>query len=246
MSGAINAYTYDATLHAPLFYASKEGSVLETDPVIAATALMHAIGYDYYNLEKRYALIGDDATSPSYERLQSLPFVVSEMVPTEEIQAEERTFRTVSYATERTIVSQDGSVGEYIRGTKKPVPRRIEGSNSGWHKVREFIGLPPGSNFEFTVWTTAENAPPEQLGFRSGIKRTGEFKAERRQEPAETVTLNQYLIQSVFDLDDDLIYGLMRRSEEYQRGNDVRTNRFVDVDREWVEQNVVERIITPA
>ncbi|QZA89524.1 hypothetical protein K0C01_05170 [Salinarchaeum sp. IM2453] len=244
MSAAINAYTYDATLYAPLFYASKEGSVIETDPTIAATALMHAIGYDYYDLEKRYALVGDDATSPAYERLQSLPFLVSEMVPTEEVQAEERTFRTVSYATERTVVSQDGSVGEFIRGTKKPVPRRIEGSNSGWHKVRKYIGLPPGTSFEFTVWASPDNAPPERLGFRTGIKRTGEFRAERRNEPADTVTLNQYLLQSVYDIDNDLIYGLMERSDEYQRGNDVRTNRFIDVDRPWAEQKIVKSIIS--
>ncbi len=235
----IQAYTYKARLYAPLFYGSKEGSVIETDPIISATALMHALGYTYYDLEKRYALVGEAATSPAYERLRSLPFFTSELVPTEDVRANERTFRTVSYATERAIVSQDSAVGQYLRGTKKPVPRRIEGSNTGWHKMRQFVGLSPGTEFTFTVWAPPEQAPPDQLGFRAGIKRTGEFRAERRDEPTASVTLNQFLLQEVYGIDDERIVELMRRAGDYRRGNDVRTNRFHGVDRPWVEQEVI-------
>lgn len=233
------AYTYDARLYAPLFYASKEGSVIETDPVIAATAVMHALGYEYYNLEKRYALVGDDATTPDYDHLRDLPFFASELTPVGNVDVDERTFRTVSYATERAIVSQDNSVGEFVRGSKKPVPRRLEGSNAGWHKVREFVGLAPGTDFEFTIWAPPDHAPPPELGIRAGIKRTGEFRAQRRDSPAETVTLNQYLLQSVYEVGDEAIVGLMRHSDDYQRGNDVRTNRFTAVDRDWFEQQVL-------
>jgi len=240
---SVRAYTYDARLYTPLFYASKEGSVIETDPVIAATALMHAVGYEYYDLEKRFALIGEETTSPSYEHLRSLPFFVSELVPVNDVDVDERTFRTVSYSTERAIVSQDSSVGEFVRGTKKPVPRRLEGSNAGWHKVREFVGLSPGTDFEFTIWTTQSHEPPEELGFRAGIKRTGEFRAERRSDPADQVSVNQYLLDSVYGVDDDTVIEIMRRSENYQRGNDVRTNRFMGVDRSWFEEEIIDRYI---
>lgn len=238
-SDSFRAYTYKARLHTPLFYGSKEGSVIETDPIISATALMHALGYTHYDLEKRYALVGDDATSPAYNRLRSLPMFTSELVPVDDIQADERTFRTVSYATERTVVSQDSAVGQFIRGSKKPVPRRIEGSNAGWHKMREFVGLSPGTDFVFTIWAPPDAAPPEQLGFRAGIKRTGEFRAHRCDKPAESVTLNQFLLQEVYDIDEEQIIDLMRHAEDYRRGNDVRTNRFIGVDRDWAENNVI-------
>ncbi|MFC7132351.1 hypothetical protein [Salinibaculum marinum] len=200
---------------------------------------MHALGYEYYDLKKRYALIGDEATTPDYGHLRNLPFFVSELAPIEDVDADERTFRTVSYSTERAIVSQDNTVGEMIRGSKKPVPRRLEGSNAGWHKVREFVGLSPGTNFEFTIWAHPDDAPPPQIGFRAGIKRTGEFRATRRDDPAETVTVNQYLLQSVYDVGEDTLVDLMRHADTYSRGNDVRTNRFVDVDRQWFETTVL-------
>jgi len=241
--GSARSYTYDATLYTPLFYASKEGSVIETDPIVAATALMHALGYEYYDLGKAFALAGDAATRADYSRLQELPFFASEMVPTENVEVNERTFRTVAYTTERALVSQDSTVGEYVRGTKKPVPRRLEGSNAGWHKMREYVGIPPHTEFTFTVWAASADDPPESLGFRAGIKRTGEFRAQRRTEPADTVTLNQYLLQSVYDVDDDAIFELVHRADDYRRGNDIRTNRFVDVDAEWFSAELLPSLI---
>jgi len=121
----LTSHSYEARLHAPLFYGSKEGSVIETEPTVAATALMHAIGYEYYDLEKAFLLRGEEATTPAYERLQSLPFFVSEMTPVGDFEASERTFRTVSYATERTVVTSDNAVGEFLTGAKNPVPRAI-------------------------------------------------------------------------------------------------------------------------
>lgn len=247
-SGAVQPYTYEATLHGPLFYASEEGSVIRTDPTVAATALMHAIGYTYYDLQKRYLLRGDETVEPDYSHLTALPFFVSEMTPVGELEASERTFRTVSYATERTVVTSDNTVGEFLTGSKKPVPRGIEGSNSGWHKVREYIGVPPDTtdtdaNFEFTIWAAPDHAPPESLGFRLGIKRTGELRAERTIEPAETVALNQFLLQSTYGVGDDRISDLLRRADQYDRGTDVRTCRFLGVDRGWVDEELMPAVL---
>lgn len=241
-SDDLESHSYVARLHAPLFYGSKEGSVIETEPTVAATALMHAIGYEYYELEKAYLLTGEAATTPAYERLRSLPFFVSEMVP-EAVDATERTFRTTSYATERTVVSQDTTVGKFLVGSSKPVPRRIEGSNAGWHKIREYVGLAPGSTFKFTLWNPKDASPPAELGFRVGIKRTGEVRARRVDEPHDTVGLNHYLLSEVYDVDNALLTELVERSRAFRRGNDVRTSRFLGVDREWAGRELVPALI---
>lgn len=216
--------------------------MIETEPTVAATALMHAIGYEYYDLEKAFLLTGQEATTPVYERLQSLPFFVSEMTP-EAVDATERTFRTTSYATERTVVSQDTDVGKFLIGSEKPVPRRLEGSNAGWHKVREYVGLAPGSTFEFTIWSPVEHKPPEEIGFRAGIKRTGEIRAQRVDEPHDTVALNQFLLSKVYDLDDQLLTELVEHSQSFRRGNDVRTSRFLGVKREWADRNLAPAVL---
>jgi hypothetical protein len=225
--------------------------VIRTDPTIAATALAHAIGYNYYDLTKRYLLVDDDTVEPSYEHLRDLPFVVSEMTPAdEELEANERTFRTVSYATERTVVSSDTGVGQYLTGAKSPVPRGIEGSNAGWHKVREYIGISPEATtseeptFTFTMWTSPGAEPPETLGLRLGIKRTGEVRAERTDAPEETVALNQFLAQSVYDISDEQVSDLLRHAAAYDRGTDVRTCRFRGIDREWIEETIIPEILS--
>ncbi|RLM53204.1 hypothetical protein DVK02_14495 [Halobellus sp. Atlit-31R] len=246
---SVQAHTYEATLYGPLFYASEEGSVIRTDPTIAATALTHAIGYNYYDLTKRYLLTNQETVEPSYDHLLSLPFVVSEMTPvSDQLEANERTFRTVSYATERTVVSSDTNVGEFLTGAKSPVPRSFEGSNAGWHKVREYVGISPDTDgseptFRFTMWTPQDSEPPESLGLRVGIKRTGELRAERTETAAESVSLNQFLLQSVYDLSEEQISDLLRHADSYERGTDVRTCRFRGVDRQWAEETIVPQML---
>lgn len=239
---SVQSRSYDVNLHAPLFYGSKEGSVIETEPTVSATALMHAIGYEYFDLEKRFLLTGDAATTPAYERLRALPFFASEMRP-RAVDATERTFRTTSYATERAITSQDVSVGEFLTGAKNPVPRRFEGSNAGWHKMREYVGLSPGSTFEFTIWAAQGVDLPDEMGLRLGIKRTGEVRATATDDDQESVALNQYLLAEVYSLDETQVSTILENARGFQRGNDVRTSRFVGVDKEWVDSGLAPTIL---
>lgn len=204
---------------------------------------MHAIGYEYYDLEKRFVLVGEDATTPVYERLRELPFFTSELVP-QTVDATERTFRTTSYNTERTITTQNAAVGKFLRGTKKPVPRQTDGSTAGWHRQRDYVGLTPGSTFRCTIWAPRDAAPPERIGFRAGIKRTGEFRAKRREDPAATVTLNQYLLESVYEISKEKRTELLEQATQYRRGNDPRTNRFHGVDRAWVDDFLADSLVT--
>lgn len=240
--GPVQSRSYDVRLHAPLFYGSKEGSVIETEPTVSATALMHAIGYEYFDLEKRFLLTGDAATTPAYERLLGLPFFVSEMRP-RAVDATERTFRTTSYATERVIISQDVTVGKYLTGAKNPVPRRFEGSRAGWHKMREYVGLSPGSTFEFTIWAPPEVDLPDEIGLRLGIKRTGEVRATASEENHESVALNQYLLSDVYELDEIDASRILEHARGFRRGNDVRTSRFVGVEKQWVDSDLAPTLL---
>lgn len=239
----VSAKTYRATLHDPLFYGSKEGSVIDTEPYISATALMHAIGYTYAGLRKDHVLLGDDTTQPTYERLRRLPFFTSDARPVQ-VDASERTFRTVSYGTERTVTlpTQPKGAGMVLHGKDTPFPRQNDGSNAGWHRMRDYVGLGPGSEFEFVIWSVDEGTIPDEFRIKAGIKLTGHLTAVQS-EPAESVALNQYLLDDVYGIDSDQASALMSHTETYQRGNDRRTNRFLGVDAEWATEELVPELL---
>lgn len=238
----LKAVTYEAKLHTPLYYASKEGREVETDSTISATAIMHAIGYRYYNLQKDFLLVGDEATTPAYERLRSLPIFTSEMVPLN-ASVDEDIMRTVSYGTERALVTDNPDVGKFIRGAKGSLPRRIEGSNTAWHRMRRYTGLSPGSTFEFTIWAPQEEILPNKLRFRAGIKRTGELTAHKQATPADRVTLNKYLLESTYGIDESVLFELLEEAERLSRGDDPRAIRFENAPRSWVDENLIPDVL---
>ncbi|WP_302083588.1 hypothetical protein [Salinibaculum rarum] len=218
-------------MHTPLFYSSAEGRVVETQPVVAATALMHALGYGYFDLEKAYALRGDDATDPDYTHLNTLPVFTSDMHPVD-VETGERTLRSTSYTGELNVTTTDRDVAGDISGTNnKAVPKRSGKSMAGWHRLRKYSGIEPGSEFRFTVWTTDDL--PRTLRFRMGIKRSGEVTAKRRSEPSDTVTLNKFLLATLADEAD--LGAFLNQSERFYKGNDPRLHHFINVDRSWFE-----------
>jgi CRISPR-associated protein Csc1 len=107
--------TYEARLYAPLFYSSSEGRSIRTEPMLSATALMHALGYRYFGLEKRYALVGEETTDPSYNHLREMPAFVTDMRPIS-VDAGERTFRSTDYRSERHFTTADPDVAKRITG----------------------------------------------------------------------------------------------------------------------------------
>jgi len=226
-----------------LFYASRGGSVVETDPTVAATALMHALGYDYRGLKKRHVLLGDETSTPTYDRLTQLPLFTSEMEPIA-ASADERTFRTVSYGTERAITTTGGSNedAEFLHGSTKAFPSQIDGSNSGWHRIREYKGLAPGSTFRFTVWTPMNEPLPDEMRFRLGIKRTGAVTARAAETLADTVALNQFLLAEVYDLSEELFSRLVRHGR-FERGTDPRTSRFRGLNPGWITETIIPDIV---
>jgi CRISPR-associated protein Csc1 len=228
--------TYEARLYAPLFYSSSEGRSIRTQPTLSATALMHALGYRYFGLEKRYAHLGDEATTPNYEYLTDLPFFVTDMRPLA-VETDERTFRSTDYRSERHFTTNDPDIAKRVNG-KKAVPNILETSGAAWQTIRNYLGIAPGSSFEFTIWS--DEPLPERPFFRMGIKQTGEFRASERS--LDTIVLNKYLLSEIYDLPTDTLTALMERSESFRRGNDPRLQHFVGVEPEFVRDQVLPEV----
>lgn len=228
--------TYEARLYAPLFYSSSEGRSIRTQPTLSATALMHALGYRYFGLEKRYAHLGDEATTPNYEYLTDLPFFVTDMRPLA-VETDERSFRSTDYRSERHFTTNDPNIAKRVNG-KKAIPNILETSGAAWQTIRNYLGIAPGSSFEFTIWS--DEPVPERPFFRMGIKQTGEFRASARS--LDTIVLNKFLLSEVYDLPADTLTELMERSASFRRGNDPRLQHFVGVEPEFVRNQVIPEV----
>lgn len=229
--------TFEATLYAPLFYSSSEGRAIKTQPTLSATALMHALGYRYFGLEKRYAELGDEATTPDYSHLADAPFFVTDMRPVA-VETDERTFRSTDYRSERHFTTNDADLARQVEGTKS-VPAILESSGAAYQTIRNYIGIAPGSTFEFTIWS--EQNLPDHPFFRMGIKQTGEFRAQ--QCDRDTLVLNKFLLTDVYEFSDSILTDLMTHSSSFRRGNDPRLQHFVGVDPAFVRDRVLPEVL---
>lgn len=231
--------TFKAKLYAPLFYSSSEGRAIRTQPTLSATALMHALGYRYFEMERRYAELGDETTTPDYSHLADAPFFVSDMRPIA-VETDERTFRSTDYRSERHFTTNDSDLAEQIAGRgAKSIPSILEDSGAAYQTIRNYIGLSPGSTFEFTVWS--RDGLPSAPFFRMGIKQTGEFRA--RETDLDTLVLNKYLLSEVYDLDNERLTDLMEESASFQRGNDPRLQHFVGVEPAYARDTIVPELL---
>ncbi len=231
--------TFEATLYAPLFYSSSEGRAIRTQSTLSATALMHSLGYRYFGMEKRYAEVGDEAITPDYSHLEDAPFFVTDMRPVA-VRTDERTFRSTDYRSERHFTTNDPDIAKQIAGTgAKSIPSILEDSGAAYQTMRNYVGVAPGSTFEFTVWS--ENEPPRRPFFRMGIKQTGEFRAKTSE--LGTLVLNKYLLSEVYNLPDDLLARLLEESRSFERGNDPRLQHFVGPDPDFVRDHVLSEVL---
>lgn len=229
--------TFEATLYAPLFYSSAEGRAIRTQPTLSSTALMHALGYRYFDLEKRYAEFGDDATTADYSHLRETSFFVTDMRPVA-VKTDERTFRSTDYRSERHFTTNDPEIADAITGSKS-IPSILEDSGAAYQTMRNYVGLSPGSTFEFTVWSS--DGLPDRPFFRMGIKQTGELRAEETE--LSSLVLNKYLLSEVYDVPDERLASLLDASDSFQRGNDPRLQHFVGPDPEFVRDQIVPEVL---
>jgi len=217
--------TFKAKVYDPVFYSSTEGYQIQTNARISATALMHAIGYNYISeFEKRYVLVGDEATTPDYSHLNSLPFM-SDMEPVD-VTVDEYTFRTVNYP-EHSIVTTEDNIGKNLFNSSVGFPYIKGVSKTSWHPMRKYVGISPQSTYRFTVWDF-DDVLPDELRFKVGIKQTGFIHAERV-ENSDKVTLNKFLLEELFDCTPDEISKLIIDCDSYERKNDPRLHHLVGV-----------------
>jgi CRISPR-associated protein Csc1 len=198
---------------------------------------MHALGYRYFELEKRYAEFGDDATTADYSHLRELPFFVTDMRPIA-VETDERTFRSTDYRSERHFTTNDTDIANQVSGSKS-VPEILEKSGAAYQTIRNYLGISPGSTFEFTIWS--DTGLPDHPFFRMGIKQTGEFRAEPTD--LDTLILNKYLLSDVYELPDELLTDIVEHSREFSRGNDPRLQHFVGVEPAFVRDHVLPEVL---
>jgi CRISPR-associated protein Csc1 len=229
--------SFEATLYAPLFYSSSEGRAVKTQPTLSATALMHALGYRYFGMEKRYAERGEEATKPDYSHLRDVNFFVSDMRP---VAAEtgERTFRSTDFRSERHFTTNETDLARQV-ADEKSIPAILESSGAAYQTLRNYLGIAPGSTYSFTVWSETEL--PARPFFRMGIKQTGEFRAKRTS--VDSLVLNKFLLSEVYNVPDDTLTELVSHGESFHRGNDPRLQHFVGVSPEFAREKVIPEVL---
>jgi len=220
--------TYRAKLHSPLFYSSSEGTEIRTSKILSSTALTHALGYNYRDLEKRYALTGKESTNPDYSHLKDLDIIVSDMKPLN-ASISEKTFRTTDYRSERNITLMERS--------NYKIPKYLSDTRAAWHTIRNYVGVEPGAEYEFTVWS--KEPLPDTLRFEMGIKRSGEITAEKVKE-TEAVYLNLFMLKNVYKLDEEQLQELNQTDIEFERGKDPRLQHLKNVPVEKADSVISE------
>jgi len=231
------AKTYKAKLYSPLFYSTSEGRTIKTEKILSSTALLHALGYNYYGLQKKYFLEGNECKNYDYSNLKNLPIFTSDVKPID-VNDSERTFRSVDYLSDRFFLTTAQDLAKSINGGKG-VPKIAGKSIAGWKRERRYTGISPGSVFEFTVWS--EEELHDVLRFKMGIKRSGEFKAEHSDD-TEEVILNKFLLQNVYEIDEELLAEIGKKADLFVRGNDHRLQHFIEVPME-IANKVAEEVL---
>lgn len=229
--------TYQAKTYGPIFYSSIEGGLIKTDKFISATALSYAIGYNLDLLTKYYVLKGDEAIEPDYSPLKELPFFASDLKPLD-VETEERTFKSTSYTEDYNITTTDGDVAKQLNNDSKyAFPDVKNKSQAGWQELRYYTGISPGSTYRFTIWS--EREMPDKLRFEMGMKRTGYVVARKTPSP-ETVDLNQYILEKVYNIPNDRIRELMEGGAKYYPATEPRISRFSEIDIKQAEELIDE------
>jgi CRISPR-associated protein Csc1 len=156
------------------------------------------------------------------------------------VETDERTFRSTDYRSERHFTTNDPDLAEQIGGRgSKSIPAILEDSGAAYQTIRNYIGLSPGSTFEFTVWSR-DGISPSPF-FRMGIKQTGEFRA--RETDLDTLVLNKYLLSEVYELEAERLTHLLEQSASFRRGNDPRLQHFVGVEPEYVREHIIPEVV---
>ncbi len=231
--------TYRATLYSPLFYSSSEGVLISADRILGSTALTYSFAYTLGLLKKHYRLEDDDAINHNYRELIDIGLFISDGKPID-VSFKEDTFKSTEYLSERsltvTVTSQPkGDMGRF----EKSEPRCMD-SPVGISKVRRYIGLAPGSTFEFTVWSI--ESLPDDIFLTLGIRRSGELRLKKT-KLSEKVHINMYMLKEVYGISDKILHEIIKISGKFARGSDFRKQHFLDVDFKFVNETIIPIVL---
>jgi CRISPR-associated protein Csc1 len=243
--------TYQATLHTPLFYSSSEGVLVSADRILGSTALTYALAYNLGLIEKHYFLYGDEAFNHQYHELADIGLFVSDGRPIN-VSFKEETFKSTEYLSERSLTvtvpsGAGGEKGDMGRFSKTDPKWMGSDSPASIKKVRRYIGLAPGSTFEFTVWSKEQI--PDDLFLTVGIRRSGELRAKKT-KTADKVCLNLYMLKEVYGIVDEInqdkrinLMDIYNASGKLVRGSDSRKQHFIDVDAGFCNDKIIPLIL---
>ena len=243
----MEATTYHATLHSPLFYSSSEGVLISADRILGSTALTYSLAYNFGLLKKHYLLFGDEAINHHYQELVDIGLFVTDGKPID-VTYKEETFKSTEYLSERSLIvpGPTGDPKDMGRFTRVHPKRMGSDSAPSIHKVRRYIGLAPGSTFEFTVWS--KESLPDDIFLTVGIRRSGELRL-RKTELANRVHLNLYMLKEVYrigeqhtDEEQITLFDIYNASGKFVRGSDYRKQHFLDVDSKFVNDKIIPSI----
>ncbi len=231
--------TYHATLYSPLFYSSSEGVLISADRILGSTALTYSLAYNLGLLKKHYRLSDDEAVNHNYKELADIGLFISDGKPID-VSFKEETFRSTEYLSERSLTvtvtsNPKGDMGKF----EKSEPRCMD-SPVSISKVRRYIGLSPGSTFEFTVWS--RESLPDDILLTLGIRRSGEMRLKKT-KLAEKIHLNMYMLKEVYGIDEKILFDVIKFSGKFARGSDFRKQHFLDVDFKFVNDKIIPLIL---
>lgn len=233
--------TYRATLYSPLFYSSSEGVLISADRILGSTALTYSFAYTLGLLKKHYRLDNEEAINHNYRELVDIGLFISDGKPID-VSFKEETLKSTEYLSERsltvTVTSQPkGDMGRFSRSEPKLMSSDAPVSIN---KIRRYIGLATGSTFEFTIWSKV--SLPDDILLTLGIRRSGELRLKKA-KLAENVHLNMYMLKEVYGISEKILHDIIKVSEKFSRGSDVRKQHFLDVDFKFVNETIIPMIL---
>jgi CRISPR-associated protein Csc1 len=235
---------YKLVSNEPIFYSSREGSVIGSSEIISATAIMHALGYKFSSeLGEVFLNKDENFSDPNYDRLKNIGFFTSDATPVN-VSKNERTFKSTEYKAElnMSITFTNDDTRDKVNIDEKHSNSKgfpsIKGiSKSTISSTREFVGIEPDSEFELTIWDS-DDIIPDNFSFRCGIKRNGHIRATRKNKKDSKLIVNKFLLQK-FDTNYEILSYFLDNSRLIKKG-DPRLHHFKGISLKDFEEKFIE------
>jgi hypothetical protein len=221
---------YELEILSPFFYSSYEGNVISTDSAISSTALTYAIADALRLREKDYFLQGDDAITPKYEELACIPVFTSDASPIK-IKYTQVLFKSSMFWAEENL---------QISAQNNPYPAILQktGKSPFFKQVRKHIGIESGSKFQCILFSAKSLA--DNIMINIGIRKSGEVRLTRIQNIPETMTLNYFMLDKVYQVPKEKI---ITKGVKIRKGGDYRMTFLQDVPVSYFKAEILPYVV---